>query len=56
MMLVKGSPVFTVKANTTRSWTEWTQGFQFSSTSLQFDATSEKKDFFWNRAGRKPWT
>src|ERR1041385_1167799 len=39
----KGSPVFTVKGNyTTRGWTEWTQGFQYGSAILQFDATGEK--------------
>jgi rhamnogalacturonyl hydrolase YesR len=39
----KGSPVFTVKGNyTTRGWTEWTQGFQFGSAILQYDATGEK--------------
>ena len=39
----KGAPVFTVKgAYTTRGWTEWTQGFQFGSAILQYDATGEK--------------
>jgi hypothetical protein len=38
----KGSPVFTVQGKyTSRGWTEWTQGFQFGSAILQFDATSE---------------
>ncbi|QNF35089.1 glycoside hydrolase family 88 protein [Adhaeribacter swui] len=38
----QGSPVFTVKGHyTTRGWTEWTQGFQFGSAILQFDATGE---------------
>lgn len=38
----KGSPVFTVKGQyTTRGWTEWTQGFQFGSSLLQFDATGD---------------
>ncbi len=38
-----GSPVFTVDGKyTTRGWTEWTQGFQFGSAILQFDATGEK--------------
>jgi hypothetical protein len=38
----KGSPVFTVKgAYTTRGWTEWTQGFQYGSAILQYDATGE---------------
>lgn len=37
-----GSPVFTVQGRyTTRGWTEWTQGFQFGSAILQFDATGE---------------
>ncbi len=40
----KGSPVFTVKGKyTTRGWTEWTQGFQFGSAILQFDATGEQE-------------
>jgi unsaturated chondroitin disaccharide hydrolase len=38
----KGSPVFTVNGKyTTRGWTEWTQGFQFGSALLQFDATGD---------------
>ena len=40
--LSKGAPVFTVKGKyTTRGWTEWTQGFQFGSAILQFDATGD---------------
>ncbi|MFP4054230.1 MAG: glycosyl hydrolase [Phycisphaerae bacterium] len=40
--LSQGSPVFTVKGKyTTRGWTEWTQGFQFGSEILQFDATGD---------------
>ena len=40
----KGSPVFTANGNyTTRGWTEWTEGFQYGSLILQFDATGEKK-------------
>ncbi|MEJ0102659.1 MAG: glycosyl hydrolase [Bacteroidota bacterium] len=39
----KGSPVFTVNGKyTTKGWTEWTQGFQFGSDILQYDATNEK--------------
>lgn len=39
----KGTPVFTVKGKyTSRGWTEWTQGFQFGSALLQFDATGDK--------------
>jgi unsaturated chondroitin disaccharide hydrolase len=38
----KGSPVFTINGNyTTRGWTEWTQGFQYGSTVLQYDVTGE---------------
>lgn len=38
-----GTPVFTVKGKyTSRGWTEWTQGFQFGSALLQFDATGDK--------------
>jgi unsaturated chondroitin disaccharide hydrolase len=38
----QGSPVFTIKGKyTTRGWTEWTQGFQYGSAILQFDATGE---------------
>jgi hypothetical protein len=39
----EGTAVFTVRgAYTSRGWTEWTQGFQFGSAILQFDATGEK--------------
>lgn len=38
-----GTPVFTVRGKyTTRGWTEWTQGFQYGSAILQFDATGEQ--------------
>ncbi|WP_080239825.1 glycoside hydrolase family 88 protein [Spirosoma rigui] len=37
-----GSPVFTAAGQyTTRGWTEWTQGFQYGSAILQFDATGD---------------
>src|SRR5581483_7938309 len=40
----QGTPVFTVKGRyTSRGWTEWTQGFQFGSALLQFDATGEER-------------
>jgi len=40
----QGSPVFTVAGRyTTRGWTEWTQGFQYGSAILQFDATGEQR-------------
>lgn len=39
----KGSPVFTVNGNySTRGWTEWTQGFQYGSAILHYDATGEE--------------
>ena len=40
----QGAPVFTVDGNyTSRGWTEWTQGFQFGSAVLQYDATGERE-------------
>src|SRR5436190_13019440 len=37
-----GAPVFTVAGRyAARGWTEWTQGFQFGSALLQFDATGD---------------
>ncbi len=40
----RGTPVFTVRGKyTVRGWTEWTQGFQFGSALLQFDATGEER-------------
>ena len=39
-----GTPVFTVKGRyTSRGWTEWTQGFQYGSALLQFDATGARE-------------
>ncbi len=39
-----GAPVFTVEGRyTARGWTEWTEGFQFGSSLLQFDATGERR-------------
>ncbi|MDQ6663287.1 MAG: glycosyl hydrolase [Acidobacteriota bacterium] len=39
-----GAPVFTINGRyTSRGWTEWTQGFQFGSAILQFDATGESE-------------
>ncbi len=38
------SPVFTVKGKyTSMGWTEWTQGFQFGSALLHFDATGDER-------------
>ena len=39
-----GTPVFTIKGRyTSRGWTEWTQGFQYGSALLQFDATGDEQ-------------
>ncbi len=39
-----GAPVFTVKGRyTARGWTEWTQGFQYGTALLQFDATGDER-------------
>ena len=39
----QGAPVFTIKGKySTRGWTEWTQGFQYGSAILQFDATGDE--------------
>jgi len=39
-----GAPVFTVAGRyQARGWTEWTQGFQFGSAVLQYDATGERE-------------
>jgi unsaturated chondroitin disaccharide hydrolase len=38
-----GAPVFTVRGRyISRGWTEWTQGFQYGSALLQYDATGDK--------------
>ena len=40
----KGTPVFTVEEKyTSRGWTEWTQGFQYGSALLQFDAMGDER-------------
>ena len=40
----QGTPVFTVGGRyTSQGWTEWTQGFQFGSAILQFDATGDER-------------
>jgi len=40
----QGAPVFTIDGRyTSRGWTEWTQGFQFGASILQFDATGEQE-------------
>ena len=48
--LSRGSPVFTINGQyTSRGWTEWTQGFQFGSSILQYDATGETEFLFEGR-------
>jgi hypothetical protein len=48
----QGTPVYTIRGRyTTRGWTEWTQGFQFGSAILQFDATGEPEYLEVGRAG-----
>jgi hypothetical protein len=48
----QGSPVCTVDGRyTSRSWTEWTQGFRFGSAILQFDATGDAEFLEIGRAG-----
>jgi len=38
------SPVFTIRGRyTAQGWTEWTQGFQYGSALLQFDATGDNR-------------
>jgi len=40
----RGSPVYTIQGKySTRGWTEWTQGFQYGSALLHFDATGDEK-------------
>ena len=40
----RGTPVITVRGKyTSRSWTEWTQGFQVGSALLQYDATGDRR-------------
>lgn len=40
----KGAPVFTIQGKySSRGWTEWTQGFQYGSVILQFDATGDEE-------------
>lgn len=46
------TPVFTVEGKyQPQGWTEWTQGFQFGSLILQFDATGE--EFFLDHARKR---
>jgi hypothetical protein len=46
------SPVFTIEGKyTAQGWTEWTQGFQFGSALLQFDATGDERFLEIGRSG-----
>ena len=47
-----GTPVFTVAGRyTSRGWTEWTQGFQYGSAILQYDATGDEEMLRIGRTG-----
>jgi len=47
-----GSPVLTVRGRyTSQSWTEWTQGFQYGWSILQFDATGDERFLDLGRRG-----
>ena len=40
----QGAPVFTIEGRyTARGWTEWTEGFQYGSALVQFDATGDTR-------------
>ena len=46
----EGSPVLTVRGKyTTRAWADWTQGFQFGSALLQFEAAGDPWFLEWGR-------
>lgn len=48
----RGTPVFTTAGKyTSQGWTEWTQGFQFGSAILQFDATDDGSFLETGRSG-----
>ena len=52
----QGSPVITAAGRyTSRGWTEWTQGFQFGSAILQFDATGEREFLDMGRERTVAW-
>jgi hypothetical protein len=52
----RGAPVITVQGvYTARAWTEWTQGFQFGSALLQFDATGEREFLEYGRRNTIRW-
>ena len=48
----QGSPVFTQNGKySTRGWTEWTQGFEYGSAILQYDATNQQEFLELGRKG-----
>ena len=50
----RGSPVFTIQGEyTSRGWTEWTQGFQYGSALLQYDATGDAQFLEIGRGGTR---
>lgn len=52
----RGAPVFTSAGEyTARGWTEWTQGFQFGSAILQFDATGDQEFLDMGRDATLRW-
>lgn len=52
----QGAPVLTVEGRyTTRTWADWTQGFQFGSALLVFEATGERWFLDWGRRGTLRW-
>lgn len=52
----RGAPVFTVGGvYAARGWTEWTQGFQFGSAILQFDATGDASFLEMGREATRRW-
>ena len=52
----RGSPVFTAAGRwTSRGWTEWTQGFQYGSALIQFDATDEGEFLEIGRRGTREY-
>lgn len=47
----EGTPVFTINGEyTARGWTEWTEGFKYGASILQFDATGDEEHL---RIGRE---
>lgn len=48
----RGAPVFTAAGTyTSRGWTEWTHGFQFGSSLLQYEATGDRQFLTIGREG-----